>query len=424
MIEMQTPILSLITLFFVIAISVFQRVNIGFLSLSIAWILGYFIAGLTIPEVTAGFPISIFIVLVAVSYLFGIAQLNGTLDKLTHYMVQLAKGQKIFLPLIFFVLAAILSTLGVGNIATVALLAPIAMTMADRTGIGAFFMTIMLISGANAGTFSPFAFTGIIADGLVAQIGLSMNPWTQIYLPSLLVQAFIALVCYSIFFMLRKQALSSEQFSIKEMSPLGAWTQKQILTLIAIVIFIAGVVFLKIDVGLLAMILGVILTIMGAADGEEAVKTVPWSVVMMVCGVSTLVVVVEKTGGTDILITWLAKVSSVHNVTGVMALITGIISSYSSSSAVVMPTFIPLVPGLIAKMGGGDPVALVSSINVGSHVVDVSPLSTLGALCMASAAQAENKKRLFYRLMFYGLSMSLVGAAVSYVFFGLLWNVK
>jgi len=67
-----------------------------------------------------------------------------------------------------------------------------------------------------------------------------------------------------------------------------------------------------------------------------------------------------------------------------------------------------------------DPVALISSINVGSHLVDTSPLSTLGALCIACAGDHEDKGVLFKRLLMWGLSMSIVGAIVCYVFFGLL----
>ena len=37
-----------------------------------------------------------------------------------------------------------------------------------------------------------------------------------------------------------------------------------------------------------------------------------------------------------------------------------------------------------SKVLGGDPLAVALSINVGSALVDVSPLSTLGALCVAN----------------------------------------
>ena len=87
------------------------------------------------------------------------------------------------------------------------------------------------------------------------------------------------------------------------------------------------------------------------------------------------------------------------------------ISVYSSSSGVVLPAFLPTIPGLVEKLGGGDPLMIAYSINVGSHLVDVSPLSTLGALCLAAAARIRGPNRLFRQLMAWGWSMALVGAA-------------
>ena len=101
-------------------------------------------------------------------------------------------------------------------------------------------------------------------------------------------------------------------------------------------------------------------------------------------------------------------------------LVTGVISAYSSSSGVVMPMFLPLVPGLIDQLGGGDAVAMISSINVGSHMVDTSPLSLFGAICIACAGDKEDKDKLFRQLLILGFSMSVFGAIICYIFFGLL----
>lgn len=141
---------------------------------------------------------------------------------------------------------------------------------------------------------------------------------------------------------------------------------------------------------------------------------------MMVCGIGLLISILAATGGLDLFTTLLAHVSTAANVTGVIAFVTGMLSTYSNSSGVVMPMFIPLVPDLLAKLGGGNAVALISAINVGSHVVDVSPLSTLGALCIANAAAHEDKRKLFQHLLLYGLGMYVIGALLSYIFFGLL----
>jgi di/tricarboxylate transporter len=184
---------------------------------------------------------------------------------------------------------------------------------------------------------------------------------------------------------------------------------------------IAGVALFKADLGFLAITLALILALVGAADQEAAFKAVPWETIIMVCGVSVLVAIVEQTGGLALFTTLLARVSTAQNVPGVIAFVTGAVSAYSSSSGVVMPTFIAMVPSLIATLGGGDPVAIISAINVGSHVVDVSPLSTLGAMCIANAAAHEDRNQLFQRLLIYGLAMAVVGALVCYLFFVILW---
>jgi hypothetical protein len=77
---------------------------------------------------------------------------------------------------------------------------------------------------------------------------------------------------------------------------------------------------------------------------------------------------------------------------------------------VVIPAFLPTARALVAQTGGGDPLAVSLSIAVGSHLVDVSPLSTLGALCIATIGDPAGQRLLFRRLMTWGLSMIVVGA--------------
>jgi hypothetical protein len=136
----------------------------------------------------------------------------------------------------------------------------------------------------------------------------------------------------------------------------------------------------------------------------------------MVSGMSTLVSLVEKTGGMELFSGLLARLATPSTVNGAMAFVTGLISTWSSTSGVVLPAFLPSVPGLLARLGGGDPLALSLSINVGSSLVDVSPLSTLGALCVAAVENPATARSLFRRLLAWGLSMTLVGALLCQLF--------
>ena len=131
---------------------------------------------------------------------------------------------------------------------------------------------------------------------------------------------------------------------------------------------------------------------------------------------TVLISLLEKTGGMDLFTSMLARLASPATVNGVVAFTTGLISSWSSTVGVVLPVFLPAVPGLVAKVGGGDPLAVAVSINVGGAMVDVSPLSTLGALCVAAVSDHGEARALFRRLLIWGLSMSVVGAILCQLF--------
>ena len=147
-------------------------------------------------------------------------------------------------------------------------------------------------------------------------------------------------------------------------------------------------------------------------------KAVPWSVLVMVCGVSVLIGVLDGTGGMALFTDLLARVASPASVNGVIAVITGSISTYSSTSGVVYPTFLPMVPGLVERLGGGNPLEIALSINVGAALVDVSPLSTLGALCIAALPAGHEPAKLFRNLLIWGLSMTVLGALFCQLLIG------
>ena len=417
---MNLPVLSLVAFAAALLVSCFTPINVGFLSIALAFVVGAGFGGLKVTEIIAGFPVSLFLILTGVTLLFSQASVNGTLDQVTRRSVRLARGNLGMIPVIFFFLAASLASIGAGNIATTALLAPVAMAVAGKVGISAFLMTVMVASGANAGAFSPIAPTGVIANSLMARVGITGVEWAT-YGNNLLAQSLVAFAGYfalgGLALFRRGRAAAVDEFLAAQAEAFG-WKQKLTLTLIAALI--VGVVFWRLDVGMGAFIAASILALTRASDEEAAVKAMPWNTILMVSGVTVLIAILEKTGGMDLFTSLLARLSTPTTVTAVMAFFVGLVSVYSSSSGVVLPAFLPTVPGLIAKMGGGDALAIASSINVGAHLVDVSPLSTLGALCIAAAPATEDRNALFRKLLLWGLSMSVVGAGVCYVLFGLL----
>lgn len=417
---MSLPVLSLLALLAAVVAGSFLPVNVGLLSIALAFLIGVLLGGLKLQAVVAGFPAGLFLTLLGVTLLFSQARVNGTLDRVAAVAIRCARGRAGIIPIIFFLLALVFASIGPGNIAATALLAPVAMAAAGRAGVPAFLMAIMVCSGANAGALSPFAPTGIIANGLMANIGLEGVQW-RTYFNALVAQSFVG---FAGFFLLggTRLLLSGTAVTVEnESRETGAsltWQQK--LTLVVIAALILSVVFFDVDITIGAFLGAAVLSLGRAADEKDALKSMPWSVILMVCGVTVLIGVADKTGGMDLLTSMLSELSTQETITGVIALITGVISVYSSSSGVVLPAFLPTIPGLIEKLGGGDALAIASSIIVGAHLVDISPLSTLGALCISNAAPDVDRKRLFNQMLAWGLSMCIVGAIVCYIFFGLL----
>jgi Na+/H+ antiporter NhaD/arsenite permease-like protein len=315
----------------------------------------------------------------------------------------------------FFLLAAALASIGPGNIATAALIAPMAMEVAGRARVPAVLMAIMVGNGANAGSLSPFAPTGIIVNGLMVKAGMGGLEW-QTYLANLAAHAGVAFAGYAIFGGLKLFALRYES-TPGEATQETPFDFKNWITLAVIFTLIAAVILFKISIGMGAFAAAGILAIVRAADHAESIKKIPWSVIIMVSGVTVLIALLERTQGLALFTDVLARFATKESVTAMIAFITGLVSVYSSTSGVVLPAFIPTVPGLSNQLGGADPVSIAMSMNVGSHLVDVSPLSTIGALCIASAPAGVDSHRLFNMLLVWGLSMTVVGAALSYVFF-------
>ncbi len=418
--------LSLAALVLVIVLSCTTSVNPGFLSLALAWAIGVYLAPLwgqrfTVSQVLDGFPTDLFLTLVGVTLLFTLARGNGTLDQVVRTALRGCQGNAGMIPIVFFGLSLSISSIGAGSIAAAALVAPLAMAVAERAKISPFLMTLMVAHGCVAGALSSIAPTGIIANGLMARMGMSGFEW-QNYLYNLIANTLAAGMGFLVFggWRLFGQIHHDEDRHSAADPASGTLTMtvKHRVTLLAIALLVIAIVGFRVHVGMGALTAAVVLMLARVTDDQKAVQALPWSIIIMVCGVTVLTSLLENTGGIDLFTTLLARLATHRSVTGLIALVTGLVSVYSSTSGVVLPAFLPSVPGLVAKLGGGNPLAIASSILIGGHLVDVSPLSTIGALCIASAPVTADRRLLFTRVLAWGLSMAFVGALGCYLAFG------
>jgi di/tricarboxylate transporter len=419
--------ISLAALILAITLSMVTSVNVGVVSLAMAWIVGVYMGGMPVAKVIGTFPIDLLINLIGVTLLFGMANNNGTLGRIAARAVRACKGSAGVIPIMFFIIAVTLSSVGPGNIATTAILAPMAMAVAYRASIPPFLMALMVGNGAQAGALSRFAPTGIIVNKSMEMIGLGGHE-TSTYINNLLAHVVVTFIAYFIFggwklFTRRPPAAAGAAHSVhaearaaEAMVEVEPFQPAHWLTLGVLVTLVITVIQFQAHVGMAALTGAALLSLGRAADEKDAIRKMPWNVILMVCGVTVLIGVLSAQRGMDLFTELLARIATPGSVTFIIALVTGAVSVYSSTSGVVLPAFLPTVPGLAERLGV-DPLSIAASMYVGGHLVDLSPLSTIGALCIAALPSDTDARKLFNQLLWWGLSMMVVGAAICWVLF-------
>ena len=101
-----------------------------------------------------------------------------------------------------------------------------------------------------------------------------------------------------------------------------------------------------------AIIIATTLILLRTVDEQKAIQHMPWGVILMVTGVTVLIALLEETKGMELFTTGLANISTPATIAPIVAFGTGVVSVYSSTSGVVLPAFLPMVPDLAERVGG------------------------------------------------------------------------
>lgn len=407
--------LSLFFLLVAISLGFARHMNTGLLAIAFSLVVGR-MAGLSDKAIISGFNYSLFLMLLGVSYLFGLAQANGCLELLAKKMVARAGKHTWLIPILIYTFSAVLSAIGPGTVPTMAIMMVFSMALAAEMKINPALLSALSVLGAAGGGVSPLAATGIIGLNLCASFGVT-GIEREFFLNGILSSAVYAAFLY---FVLGGWRLHSEK--AVPLGDLPGFNRKQAVTLFGIGVMVVLVMALKINVGLVGFAVAAVLSFLRVADEHDALRRVPWGTLLLITGVGVLMNIIIKTGGIDMLAGTLASVMNLDTAPAVMGVTAGIMSWFSSTSGVTMPTLIPTIPGIMEKLGGGNPVELATAITMISNTAGISPLSTGGALALAAyssaaGSTAEEQHHLFVRMFF----LSALGVVVLSVaaYFGL-----
>lgn len=388
-------VVSLIVLVIVVAIGFIKKVNIGFLSIGAAVLLGM-AGGMSSKEIVAGFDTSLFVTLVGVTFLFGMASINGTLELISKKIIALVGRRTFLIPILMFFLSAGISALGPGHIAAGILMTTFAVYLALEMKINPFATALYAKLGANAGCASPLSLTGVLAKGLSEPLGYS-GFGIHLFITTLISGFVFTLVVYVIY-----KGYKVNADNPMKLSELPKFNKKQLFTILVMAVLVILCIGFQMDVGTLAFVGAAILVLTGCVDEKKGIKNIPWGTLLMITGVGVLVNVMDTLGGISLISDFLMSIMTKTTAVPIMAATSGILSWVSSTTGVVMPTLYP-VAAEIASNIGANYVELISAITATSFAAAISPLSTGGAIILSSYSAAkeleiDEQNRLFKTL--------------------------
>lgn len=427
MIREFLPQISLLVLVAVIAVGFIKKINIGFFSIGAAFLLmllgmavdfqvpaGEAMRALKASDVTKGFSSSMFVTLVGVTFLFGMASQNGTLDLFSKKIVALVGKRTYLIPVLMFFLSAFISAIGPGHIAAGILMTTFAVYLALELDINPMATALYAKLGANAGCASPLSLTGILAKELSTPLGYDGFS-LHLFLSTLLSGFVFTLVVYILY-----KGYKVKADNPMKLSEIPKFNRKQQITMASIVIMVICCIGFKLDTGLFAFVMAAVLILLGCADEKKAIKSIPWGTLIMICGVGVLVNMISVMGGIDLISDTLASFMTARTAAPIMAATSGILSWVSSTTAVVMPTLYPISAEICQRFAGVNYVELISAITATSFAAAIIPLSTGGAIIMSSYSAAretttEEMNKMFYTLFLLSVGNVLINVLMAVV---------
>ncbi|BCW52797.1 MULTISPECIES: SLC13 family permease [unclassified Arthrobacter] len=447
---MSAPVLSIIILAAMFLLATVLPLNMGALAFVGAFLLGALVLGMSTNEILANFPGGLFLTIVGVTYLFAIAQNNGTIDLLVRGAVRLVGSRVALIPWVMFAITAVITAVGALSPAAVAIIAPIALSFAGKYKISPLLMGMMVIHGAQAGGFSPIAVYGVTVNGILAKTDLAFSP-TALFLSSFIFNLVIALVLFVVLggrnLMSSKVGQFVEQAAEARMAvsvgakagadvpfkgsgsgmygprdPAGdgvAATKErkeripQLVTIAGLIVLAVVALGFKMDVGFVSITIAIVLALVSPAAQKGAINKISWSTVLLICGMLTFVGVLEEAGTIKFVSSGVAGMGMPLLAALIICFIGAVVSAFASSTA-ILAALIPLaVPFLSTGEIGA--VGVICALAVSATIVDVSPFSTNGALVLANAPEGVDKDQFYKRILGYSGIVIVAGPVLAWL---------
>ncbi|MFI6028188.1 ArsB/NhaD family transporter [Amycolatopsis magusensis] len=416
---MSAEIVALVVFAAVFAISAIRNVHMGALALVAAFVVGIGVVGEGLDEILDAFPVDALLILLGITYLFGMARETGTIDWLVDRSIRLVGPRVALLPWAMWLIGTAVACLGTSHAAFAVV--PIAMSLATTHRISPTLMGIAMSSAIVGGALAPTSINGITVATIAEDAGLPYNAGLMFAL-SVGVNALVVLVAFLMFGgpelirRSREEAPAAGGGTAVLTAPAPPINRTQVTVLVTLFLLVAGfftltVLDVDVNLGVVALTLAVFLSLLVPDVGRRAVSKVDWGTILLLGGILTYVGVLTRLGAID----QLGELARSVNVPLVAALvicvIAGLVSAFASTIG-ILGALIPLAVPLLVAGGGLEMTGFIYALAISASLVDCAPFSTTGATIVASAAEPE-RPLLSKRLTAWGFAMVLIGPAFT-----------
>lgn len=413
---MDFAIVSLIFLVLTIIIGLKTKQNVGLIALMMAYILCR-ISGTPETDMIKGFNTGLFIMLLGVMILFGVAQVNGTMELIAKKIVALTGSRTKLIPFVIYLVSILISSVGPGALAGLILMSVFSMSLAKEMKVSPLLLGAMGFFGTNVGGVCPVAVNGIILDTLAREAG--QPPVSASIMANEFIVVTLTVVALYFFYGGQKINVASP-FKFNE---LPAFNTMQRITLAGIVLMVLCVFTFKANVGLISFFIATILLLIHAADSKAVLGTVGWNTIILITGFGVLMKIIIGLGGIALLAKTIGSFMNAFIAPGIVALIGSAMSLFSSVSGVVLPTVATMIPDIIHSLDGGNYKELATAMSVGAHIAGISPF-TGGAIILSAYETILNESAQEREAFYYGLMKIALAATIFAALFSLLGVYK
>jgi len=405
-------VLSLVLLVVVLVVAIWRRMNIGVLALAAALPV-LFLSGLDPKVMYQTFPGDLFVLIAGVSALFAHLERSGALAKVVEKVYATVGDRQALLPWTGFLLAALLSTAGAFSTAPIAFLVPMVAHVGVRYRASFYLCELAVVIGANSAGLSPLNPTGATVRAAATKLHVTYSGW-GLWAVSVVVAVLVVLVLQVANAVQRRRGRAFELVpapaaagddktgSGADPEPNRAYMWCSGLGFVA---FVLLVVIAKADVGVSAMCLVALLQIAFRPSERALLSRLPWSAMLLLCGLLTYLGLMQKVGTIDSIAAVLHGLGAGTALVLVLAYLTAMLCNIESSTLGVLGLMTPIVYTAFAQ----SPLTfwVTAAVTVPAALMVMNPIHVAGTLIISNSA-VEQQEALFRRLLTLAVSLAII----------------